>query len=209
MLARLLHLGALSGVDLVPPVANAQATAASIVGVWKVVSVETKETGTGKIVRPFGERPTGTFVFTRGGRMAGMQFASNRKPASGPNATEPERAALFSTMTAYSGTYHVEGKRLIISVEDSSVQSWNGSKRTLDIDLNGRRLTGTSEPFKSLITGLDVVGIVTREKAECPARQAGRRGLETWWAVTGSNRRHPACKAGALPAELTALPPPV
>src|SRR5207248_3742930 len=24
------------------------------------------------------------------------------------------------------------------------------------------------------------------------------------WAVTGSNRRHPACKAGALPAELTA-----
>src|SRR6185312_2238492 len=25
------------------------------------------------------------------------------------------------------------------------------------------------------------------------------------WAVTGSNRRHPACKAGALPAELTAL----
>src|SRR6476659_4589510 len=28
-----------------------------------------------------------------------------------------------------------------------------------------------------------------------------------WWAVTGSNRRHPACKAGALPAELTARIP--
>src|SRR5262249_4374853 len=26
-----------------------------------------------------------------------------------------------------------------------------------------------------------------------------------WWAVTASNRRHPACKAGALPTELTAL----
>jgi hypothetical protein len=25
-----------------------------------------------------------------------------------------------------------------------------------------------------------------------------------WWAVTDSNRRHPACKAGALPTELTA-----
>jgi hypothetical protein len=23
-----------------------------------------------------------------------------------------------------------------------------------------------------------------------------------WWSLTGSNRRHPACKAGALPAEL-------
>ena len=25
---------------------------------------------------------------------------------------------------------------------------------------------------------------------------------EKWWSLTGSNRRHPACKAGALPAEL-------
>ena len=30
------------------------------------------------------------------------------------------------------------------------------------------------------------------------------QGWQNWWAVTGSNRRHPACKAGALPAELTA-----
>lgn len=26
--------------------------------------------------------------------------------------------------------------------------------------------------------------------------------LRSWWSQTGSNRRHPACKAGALPAEL-------
>src|SRR5271156_5818659 len=26
--------------------------------------------------------------------------------------------------------------------------------------------------------------------------------VETWWRLTGSNRRPPACKAGALPAEL-------
>ena len=28
---------------------------------------------------------------------------------------------------------------------------------------------------------------------------------EGWWAVTDSNRRHSACKADALPTELTAL----
>lgn len=28
-----------------------------------------------------------------------------------------------------------------------------------------------------------------------------------WWSRTGSNRRHPACKAGALPAELRPLIP--
>ena len=42
--------------------------------------------------------------------------------------------------------------------------------------------------------------------------QANRRrrakGLppETWWSRTGSNRRPPACKAGALPTELRPLP---
>ena len=39
----------------------------------------------------------------------------------------------------------------------------------------------------------------------------GRRSNQTelhpriWWAVRGSNPRHPRCKHGALPAELTAL----
>ena len=28
----------------------------------------------------------------------------------------------------------------------------------------------------------------------------------SWWSLTGSNRRHPACKAGALPAELRPHP---
>jgi hypothetical protein len=27
-------------------------------------------------------------------------------------------------------------------------------------------------------------------------------GIDDWWRMTGSNRRPPACKAGALPAEL-------
>ena len=43
-----------------------------------------------------------------------------------------------------------------------------------------------------------------------PARGARRlrrrsRKTEQWWSVSGSNRRPPACKAGALPAELTPL----
>jgi hypothetical protein len=57
-------------------------------------------------------------------------------------------------------------------------------------------------------------------KMDLPARRmrtrsrlspiAPRRGSsshfarENWWAVTDSNRRHPACKADALPTELTA-----
>ena len=32
--------------------------------------------------------------------------------------------------------------------------------------------------------------------------RAARAVAGNWWSLTGSNRRHPACKAGALPAEL-------
>ena|SRR5690348_12203640 len=138
----------------------------SIVGVWRVKNVETKELISGKIAQPFGDHPTGTFAFTQGGHMLGMQYGSNRQAPAGPKATETERAALFSSMSAYSGTYRVEGKQLIITVEDSSIQSWNGSLRLLNIDIEGSRLTGTSEPFKSLVNGLDVVGIVTWERLE-------------------------------------------
>jgi hypothetical protein len=42
--------------------------------------------------------------------------------------------------------------------------------------------------------------------SRCPPRkrQPTRFRVFPEWAVTGSNRRPPACKAGALPAELTA-----
>jgi hypothetical protein len=36
---------------------------------------------------------------------------------------------------------------------------------------------------------------------------SGETSCEPWWSLTGSNRRHPACKAGALPAELRPLKP--
>src|SRR5690242_21298649 len=32
-----------------------------------------------------------------------------------------------------------------------------------------------------------------------------RTRIRDWWSRSGSNRRHPACKAGALPAELRPL----
>ena len=40
-------------------------------------------------------------------------------------------------------------------------------------------------------------------EASQTARQTARQiGGANWWSLTESNRRHPACKAGALPAEL-------
>ena len=43
-------------------------------------------------------------------------------------------------------------------------------------------------------------GLLTLNRSTGAICPAGR--IEEWWSQTGSNRRHPACKAGALPAEL-------
>ena len=43
------------------------------------------------------------------------------------------------------------------------------------------------------------------ERLTTSAQVCSRGTTEEWWRMTGSNRRPPACKAGALPAELIPL----
>src|SRR4051794_22611603 len=107
MTSRIAAVLALSAVLIAPSRVRAEDASSVVVGVWKVTSNETKEVVSGKVTKPFGDQPTGTFMFSRGGRMTSMQFGTNRKAAAGPNATEAERAALFSSMSAYNGTYKV------------------------------------------------------------------------------------------------------
>lgn len=149
-----------------PAAAVAQAGPAPIVGVWKVTAVETRDTASGRVVRPFGDTPTGVFIFTPGGQMIGMQYGSNRKAPANPNPTDAERTALHASMSAYSGRYRLEGRRVLIDIEDSSIQSWNGTTRVINVEHEGRRMTGTSEPFKSLVSGTDVVAVVVWERVE-------------------------------------------
>lgn len=138
----------------------------TIAGVWKAVSIETKDVGSGKSIKPFGEQPNATFVFTAGGNMAAVITAGDRKPPAGPNSTDAERAELHRTLSAYSGAYRVEGNKLIVSIKNSSIQSWNGTDRILTLEFKGKTVTGTSAPFKSTVGSGDVVAVTTWERVE-------------------------------------------
>jgi hypothetical protein len=52
-------------------------------------------------------------------------------------------------------------------------------------------------PFKHSFHGFLLFRLIHRIK-----QFAKGKSQQKWWSQTGSNRRHPACKAGALPAEL-------
>jgi hypothetical protein len=55
---------------------------------------------------------------------------------------------------------------------------------------------------KNLLTSSRLLKNITALDLEKIKSKRLRLHLNSWWRMTGSNRRPPACKAGALPAEL-------
>ena len=147
--------------------AAAEDLASSIVGLWKVTSFTRKEVATGKVEHPYGNRPVGYLLYTRGGHMIYYVVGEDRKAPATPNPTDAERAELFKSLVVYSGTYKVEGNTTVTRVDGSWVQSWTGTeRRPQSVEVSGNKLTLTSMPFKSTVTGQDVITTTTAERLE-------------------------------------------
>lgn len=146
--------------------ARAQDLATQIVGVWKFVSNHNKETATGKILKPYGEKPTGYIIYTKGGRVVFSLVAGEGRPKLGASgATDAERAALFSTLAAGSGTYKVEGNAVIVSYDSSWHELWTGTTQKRNIAISGNKLTLTSAPTKNA-AGQEIIFVNVLEKVE-------------------------------------------
>jgi hypothetical protein len=145
--------------------APAQDLASQLVGVWKFTSQSTKEVATGKMSHPYGEKPTGHAVYTKGGHVAFVLVGDNRRVPAGASTTDAERINLFNTMAAASGTYKVEGNTIIASYAASWNQTWTGITSKRQFEIVGNKLTLTSAPTKDL-AGQDIVFVVTYERVE-------------------------------------------
>lgn len=133
--------------------------------VWKYTSQSTKEVATGKINHPFGEKPTGHIVYTKGGHVVFVLAGDNRKTPAAAVATDAERINLFNTIAAASGTYKVEGNTIIVTYAASWNQTWTGITQKRQFEIVGNKLTVTSAPTKDL-AGQDIVFVVTYERVE-------------------------------------------
>ena len=78
-----------------------------VLGTWKLVSYETEVQATGEKEPAMGQNPTGYVAFNAEGRVFLVLTGEARKPAK----TSLERAELFTTLIAYTGTYRVEGDK--------------------------------------------------------------------------------------------------
>ena len=111
----------------------------SIVGTYKVISQDV-EVG-GSATQPLGKAPHGYLVFTPT-RVISFFTAENRKFGTSVD----EKAALFDTLVGWSGTYRVEGGKIVIAMDASFNENWNGKDQVRNWELSGNRLTFTSDP---------------------------------------------------------------
>jgi Lipocalin-like domain len=156
-------LGVIIAVAAPAKMAFAQDLASQLVGVWKRTSMIEKELATGTTSTP--EIPDGPVIFTRGGRFAWVILAPGRKAPAAPIPTDAERAALWATGSFGTGTYRLEGDKVVLRYDTSWNQLWTGTERRADMKVTGNVLTWTSPPYPRL-DGKEVVGIQTFERAE-------------------------------------------
>lgn len=121
---------------------------AEIIGTWKLVSYNT-ELKDGSVNRPlFGTNPIGFMIFTADKRMMVVAEAENRKP---PQKDE-DRAALLRTMFAYTGSYRIDGDKMIVKVDSSWNGVWNGTEQVRFFRRDGNRLHFSTgwQPYANL-----------------------------------------------------------
>jgi lipocalin-like protein len=90
----------------------------------------------------------------------------NRKAPAGADPTDAERAELLKTMGAFSGTYKVEGNKIIFHYEASWIQSRTGTDETRTFETSGGKLMVSYGPIKSGLDGKQVVNTWTLERIE-------------------------------------------
>ena len=111
----------------------------SLVGTYKLVSLVIEVDGTPS--QHLGKAPRGYLVFTPT-RYVHFITGENRKSGTSVD----DKAALFDSLTAYAGTYRIEGDKLFMTYEVSWIESMVGSTSPETFQLSGNRLTYTLGP---------------------------------------------------------------
>ena len=128
LFALLAAIGCSSTAPSAPPTA-----AAPLLGTWRLVSFEMEVQGKADKIFPMGKTPAGYLSFLPEGRMAVVITAEGRKPGT----SEPERAALYSSLVAYTGPFRVEGDKWITSVDASANPAWVGTEQPRTFKVSG------------------------------------------------------------------------
>ena len=111
----------------------------SLVGTYKIVSHDVQVNGTA--LQNLGKAPHGYIVLTPD-RFVAFYTGDKRKFGTSVD----EKAALLDTLVGWSGTYRIEGGKMLISAEASWTEVFTGRVEVRTFTLSGNRLTLRGEP---------------------------------------------------------------
>ena len=80
-------------------------------------------------------------MYTKGKRVFAFLVGTGRTPPAKAEPTDSERADLFKSMVGYTGTYRVDGDKIMVRADASWIQSWTGVERAQQAEVVGDRLT--------------------------------------------------------------------
>jgi hypothetical protein len=110
-----------------------------LVGTYKIISHDVQVSGTA--LQTLGKAPHGYIVFTPT-RFVAFYTGDTRKLGT----SVEEKAALLDTLVGWSGTYRIDGGKLILTVDASWTEAWNGKDLVRNWALSDNRLTLTGDP---------------------------------------------------------------
>ena len=137
-----------------------------VIGTWRLQSYVREVSATGQRYNLFGDKPDGYIGYAPDGRMYAIFVNTERTTPQETVATDEEKAKLFSTITAYAGTYTLEQDKVVHHVDVSWNQAWTGTDQVRFYKLDGDTLTITTAPYKSYADGQEGVSILVWKKIE-------------------------------------------
>lgn len=116
-----------------------------IAGVWKLKHYARRYLDTGEVRTDM--LPQAYILYTPGGFMMSITVEEKREPPAGEVLTDAERVRLFkSIISAYSGTYTVQGDTVIHDVNLSWNEAWTGTRQVRKFRVNGDELVIETTP---------------------------------------------------------------
>jgi len=134
-------------------------------GEYQLVSATRKIIDTGQVEETYGKTPKGLAYYGKDGRfLILITYDGRPKPESIAKMTDQQRADLHRTMTAYGGTYSLDGSKLTHHIELAWNEVWAGTTNIRDVQRDGDRIIYTTRPAPFASDGkMSVVTLVWRK----------------------------------------------
>ncbi len=142
-------------------------TTNQLAGTYRLISYERTIVATGQTANSFGKAPQGYIIYGRDGRMMVLMVKDERpNPKNLATMTDQERADLFRTMIAYSGTYEFDGKTVTHHVDVSWNQNFTGTDQVRNVRFEGKRVILTTSVKPLSTDGKVGMSVLTWEKVD-------------------------------------------